>query len=85
MLINLTNKKKRYIKTIVNKRSLRVHKLYRPYLPREAAARGLLEVSLCRLLRKTLTDSSSGPSKEGCREQQLRHVFYLLNTVNTSF
>ena len=43
-----------------------MRKLYRPYLPREAAARGLLEVSLRRWLRKTKTDSSSGPSKEGC-------------------
>ena len=39
--------------------------VYRPYFPREAAARGLLEVSLCRRLRKTPTDSSSGPSEEG--------------------
>ena len=43
MLMNLTNKKPRYIKTIFNKR---MRKLYRPYLPREAAARGLLEVCL---------------------------------------
>ena len=33
--------------------------------PREAAARGLLEVSLRRRLRKTPTDSSSHPSEEG--------------------
>ena len=43
-----------------------MRKLYRPYLPREAAARGLLEVSLRRWLRKSLTDSMSGPSDEGC-------------------
>ena len=40
-------------------------KLYRLFFPREAAARGLLEVSLRRQLKKTLTDSSSGPSEEG--------------------
>ena len=40
-------------------------KLYRPFLPREVAARGLLEVSLPRRLKKSLTDSSSRPSKEG--------------------
>ena len=57
---------------IVNKRSLR------PYLPREVAAMGLLEVSLHRRLRKTPTDSSSGPSGEGCREQQLRQVFIIV-------
>ena len=34
-------------------------------LLREAAARGLLEVSLCRRLRKTPTDSSCGASEEG--------------------
>ena len=33
--------------------------------PREAAARGMLEMSLCRRLRKTPTDSSSRPSEEG--------------------
>ena len=33
---------------------------------REAAARGLLEVSLHRWLRKIPSDSSSGPSEEGC-------------------
>ena len=43
-----------------------MYKLYRLYLPREAAARGAIEVSLRRLLRKTPTDSSSGPSEEGC-------------------
>ena len=42
-----------------------MRKLYRPFLPREAAARGLSEVSLRRQLRKTLTNSSSGPSEEG--------------------
>ena len=42
-----------------------MRKLYRPYHPREAATRGLLEVSLRRRLRKTLTDSSSGPSEMG--------------------
>ena len=31
-----------------------MRKLYRPFHPREAAARGMLEVSLCRWLRKTL-------------------------------
>ena len=77
MLINLTNKKTRYIKTIVNKCGLRMRKLYRLYLPREAAARGLLEVSLRRRLRKTPTDSSTSPSGEGCREQQLRQVFII--------
>ena len=51
---------------IVNKHGFRKRKLYRPYLPREAATRGLLEVSLCRRLRKTLTVSSSGLSEEGC-------------------
>ena len=55
-----------------------MRKLYRPYLPREAAARGLLEVSLRRRLRKTLIDSSSGPCEEGCREQQLRQVFIIV-------
>ena len=75
MLTNLTNKKKALN---FNKRGLRMHKLYRPYLQREAAARGLLEVSLCRRLRKTPTDSSSGPSGEGCREQQLRQVFIIV-------
>ena len=64
MLTNLMNKKK--FKTIVNKRCLHIRKLYRPYLQREAAARGLLEMSLRRCLRKTLTDSSSGPSEEVC-------------------
>ena len=43
-----------------------MRKLYRPYLPREAAAMGLLEVPLRRWLRKTRTDSSSGPSEGGC-------------------
>ena len=70
MLTNLTNKKKKNVK--LNKRGLPMRKLYRPYLPREAAARGLLEVSLCRWLRKTRTDSSSSPSEGGCREQQLK-------------
>ena len=41
----LTNKKKCYIKTIVHKRDLRMRKLYRPYLPREAAARGFGSVA----------------------------------------
>ena len=75
MLTNLTNKKK---SLNFNKCSLHMRKLYRPYLQREAAARDLLEVSLCRWLRKTLTDSSSGPSGEGCREQQLRQVFIIV-------
>ena len=43
-----------------------MHKLYRPYLPKEAAARALLEVSLRRWLRKIQTDSSSGPFGEDC-------------------
>ena len=47
---------------IVNKRGLRMRKLYRPF---EAAVRGLLEVSLRRRLRKTPTDSSSRPTEEG--------------------
>ena len=55
-----------------------MRKLYRPYLPREAAARGLLEVSLCRRLRKIQTDYSSSHSGEGCREQQLRQVFIIV-------
>ena len=41
---------------VVNKCGLRMHKLYRPYLPREAAARGLLEVSLRRWLIKENSD-----------------------------
>ena len=65
MQTNLTNKKKT-VKLI--DRCLCMRKLYRSYLPREAAARVLLEVSLRRWLRKTPTDSSSGPSGEGCRE-----------------
>ena len=48
MLMNLTIKNKK----IVDKNGLQMCKLYKPYLPREAAARGLLEVSLCRRLRK---------------------------------
>ena len=48
MLMNLTIKNKK----IVDKNGLQMRKLYKPYLPREAAARGLLEVSLCRKLRK---------------------------------
>ena len=36
MLTTLTNKKKTYFKMIVNKRDLRMCKLYRPYLLREA-------------------------------------------------
>ena len=55
-----------------------MRKLYRPYLPREAAARDLLEVSLRRRLRKTQTESSSSPSGESCREQQLRQVFIIV-------
>ena len=42
-----------------------MRKLYRPFLLREAAVRGLFEVSLRWQLRKTLTDSSSRPSEEG--------------------
>ena len=60
MLANLSNTKKM---SIINNCGLRMHKLYRPFLPGEAAARGLLEVSLRRLLRKTPTDSSSNPSE----------------------
>ena len=48
-----------------------------PFLLREAAARGLLEVVLRRRLRKSPTDYSSHPSKEG-REQQLRQVFIIV-------
>ena len=51
-------------------------------LPIEAATRGLLEVSLCRWLGKTLTDSSSGPSEECCMGAAAKAS---LNTVNTSF
>ena len=48
MLTNITNTKITWIKTIVNKRGLCMRKLYKPFLPREAAARCLLlEVSLC--------------------------------------
>ena len=50
---------------IVNKRALRMRKLYTPFLPREAAVRGLLKVVLRRRLRKTPTDSNSRPSEEG--------------------
>ena len=53
-------------------------KLYRPNLPREAAAKGLLEVSQRVRLRKTPTDSSSGPSEEGWWEQQRRKVFIIV-------
>ena len=42
-----------------------MHKLYMPCLLREAAARGLLKMSVRRWLRKTPTDSSFGPSEEG--------------------
>ena len=52
-------------------------KLYRSYLSREAAARGLLVMSQRGQLRKTLIDCSSGPSGEG-REQQLRQVFLIV-------
>ena len=41
-----------------------MRKLYRPYLPRETAARGLLEVST-QVVKETPSDSSSGPSEEG--------------------
>ena len=43
----------------------------RPFLPREAAARGLLE-----RLRKTPTDSSSGPSEEGPLEVTAKASFH---------
>ena len=62
---------------IVNKCDLHMRKLYRPNLQREAATRGLLEVSQRVQLRKTSTDSSSGPSGEGCVEQQFRQVFII--------
>ena len=55
-----------------------MRKLYRPNLQREAAAKGLLEVSQRVRLRKTPTDSSSGPSGERCLEQQLRKVFIIV-------
>ena len=44
-----------------------MHKLYiyMPCLLREAAARGLMEMSVCRWLRKIPTDSSFAPSEEG--------------------
>ena len=53
-----------------------MRKLCRPYLPREAAARGLLEVSLRRWLRKIPTDSSSGPSEEGCMGAAAKASFH---------
>ena len=53
-----------------------MRKLYRPYLPREAAARGLLEVSLRWRLRKTPSDSSSGPSEEGCTGAAAKASFH---------
>ena len=59
-----------------------MRKLYRPYLPREAVARGVLElVSLRRRLRKIPTDSSSSPSEEGCMgtaaKASFHHRYYL--------
>ena len=78
MLTNLTNKKKTVILKQSFGRDWPIRKLYRPYLPKEAAARGLMEVSQRGQLRKTPTDSSSGPSGEGCREQQLRQVFIIV-------
>ena len=62
-------------------------KLYRLFLPKEAAARGLLEVSLCRRLRKTPTDSSSGSTEEGPlgAAAQASFIIVLLNTINISF
>ena len=48
-------------------------------LLREGAARDLLEMSL-RKLRKTLTDSSSSPSEEGClgaAAKAVSHVFII--------
>ena len=71
MLMNL-----KIFKMIVNKCGLLMRQLYRPYLPREAAARGLSEVSLRRRLRKTLTDSSSGPSGEGCMGAAAKASFH---------
>ena len=61
---------------IVNKHGLCMHKLYRPYLPREAAAKGLLEVSLCRRLRKTPTVSSSGSSKGAAAKASFHNRYY---------
>ena len=75
MLTNLTNRKKHQLKTIVNKRSV-CSKLYRPYLPREASASCLFEVSLRRWLRKTPTDSSSGPSEESCMGAAAKASFH---------
>ena len=59
-----------------------MRKLYRPYYPREAAARGLLEVSLRWWLRKTLAPVLP---KKAVWEQQRRQVFIIVNTVDTSF
>ena len=66
---------------IVNKRGLHMRKLYRPYHPREAAARSLLEVSLLEVslrwwLRKTPTDSSSSTSEEGCMGAAAKASFH---------
>ena len=61
---------------IVNKYGLRMRKLYGPYFPREAAARGLLEMSIRRWLRKIPTDSSSGPSEEGCMGAAAKASFH---------
>ena len=55
---------------LVLKRDLHMRKLIQAIPLRKAAARCLLEVLQCGLLRKTPTDSSSSPSGEGCREQQ---------------
>ena len=79
MLSNIANEYKKNVKLkrlLINAVCACASYIRRPFLPREAAARGLLEVSLRRRLRKIPTDSSSGPSEEGCREQQLRQVRY---------
>ena len=71
MLTDLTKKIK---KTTVNKCGMR--KLYRPYLLREAPAKGLLEVTLRRWLRKNPTDSISGPSEESCMAAAAKASFH---------
>ena len=46
-------------------------------LKREATARCLFELSLCRWLRKTPTNSSSGLSEEGCMGAATKASFYI--------
>ena len=45
-------------------------------VPRKAAARSLLEMSLLSWLRKIPTDSSSGPSGEGCMGAAAKASFH---------